>query len=56
MGKIIARDLWLMASQDYRMAITWPGSHAAVTVSPSLGVDLLGCISHTREMEMKGKH
>jgi hypothetical protein len=31
LGKIIARDLWLVASRLYRMAITRPGSRAAVT-------------------------
>jgi hypothetical protein len=45
-GKIIARDLSLVASQLYRMA---------VTLSPSLGADLLGCINRTREKERKGK-
>jgi hypothetical protein len=30
-GKIIARDLRLVASRLYRMAITRPGSRAAVT-------------------------
>jgi len=48
-GKIIARDLRLMASRLYRMAVTRPGSRAAVTLSPSLGADLLGCINRTRE-------
>jgi len=55
-GKIIARDLRLVASRLYRLAVTWPGSGAAVTVSLSLGADLLDCISRTREMERKGKH
>ena len=55
-GKIIVRDLWLVASRLYRMAVTWPGLCATVTVSPSLGADLLGCISRPREMEIKGKH
>jgi hypothetical protein len=54
-GKIIARDLRLVASRLYRMAITLPGSRAAVTVSPSLGSDLLGCIYRTREQETEGK-
>jgi hypothetical protein len=30
-GKIIGRDLRLVASRLYRMAVTWPGSRAAVT-------------------------
>jgi hypothetical protein len=55
-GNIIASDLWLVVSRLYRMAVTRPGSRAAVTVSPSIGADLLGCISRTREMEMKEKH
>jgi len=54
-GNIIAEDLRLVASRLYRMAITRPGSPAAVTLSPSLGADLLGCIHRTREMETKGK-
>jgi len=37
------------------MAITWPGSRAAVTLSPSVGSDLLGCINRTREKERQGK-
>jgi len=45
-GKIIARDLRLVASRLYRMA---------VTLSPSSGADLLGCINRTREMERKAK-
>jgi len=52
-GKIIARDLSLVASRLCRMAGTRPGSHAAVTLSLSLGADLLGCIHHTREKERK---
>jgi hypothetical protein len=52
--KIIARDLWLVASRLYRMAVTRPGSRAAITLSPSLGAPLLGCINHTRGKE--GKH
>jgi len=51
--KIITRDLRLVASRLYRMAVTWPGSRASVTLSPSLGADLLGCINHTREKERK---
>jgi len=31
LGKIIARDLRLVASRVYRMAITRPGSRAAIT-------------------------
>jgi hypothetical protein len=31
--KIIARDLRLMASRLYRMAVTRPGSRAAITVT-----------------------
>jgi len=41
-GKIIARDLCLVASRLYRMAVTRPPSHVAVTLSLSLGADLLG--------------
>ena len=34
-----------------------PGSRAAVTLSPSLRADLLGCINRTRERKEKGsKH
>jgi len=33
-GKIIARDVRLVASRPYRLAITRPGSCAAVTLSP----------------------
>jgi len=54
-GKIIARDLRLVASQLYRMAVTRPGLRAAVTLSPSSGADLLGCINRTREKERKAK-
>jgi len=54
-GKIIARDLRLVASRLYRTAVTRPGSRAAVTLSPSLGADLLGCINRIREKERKGK-
>jgi len=53
--KIIARDLSLMASRLYRMAVTRPQSCVAVTLSPSSGADLLGCIIRTREKESKGK-
>jgi hypothetical protein len=51
--KIIARDVRLVASRQYRMAVTRPGSRAAVTLSPSLGADLLGCINRIREKERK---
>jgi len=54
-GKNIARDLSLVARQLYRMAVTRPQSRVAVTLSPSLGADLLGCINRTREKERKGK-
>ena len=54
-GKIIARDVRLVASRLYRMAVTRPGSRAAVTLSPSSGADLLGCINRTREKERKAK-
>jgi len=53
-GKIIARDPRIAASRLYRMAVTWPGSRAAVTSSSSSGADLLGCINRTRERERKG--
>jgi len=53
--KMITRDLSLVASRLYRMAITRPQSHVAVTLSPSLGADLLGCINRTRQKERKGK-
>jgi hypothetical protein len=49
--KIIARDLRLVASRQYRMAVTRPGSRAAVTVSPSLGADLLSCKSQYNRRE-----
>jgi len=52
-GKIIARDLSLVASWLYRMAVTRPQSRVAVTLSPSLGADLLGCI--TVQEKRKGK-
>jgi len=54
-GKIIAGDLRLVASRLYRMAITRPGSRVAVTLSPSLGADLLDCMNRTREQERNGK-
>jgi hypothetical protein len=54
--KNIARDLRLVASRLYRMAVTRPGSRAAMTVSPSLGADLLGCINRTRDQKRKGIH
>jgi len=54
-GKIIARDLSLVASWLYRWPLLGPGSRAAVTLSLSLGADLLGCINRTREKERKGK-
>jgi len=50
-GRIIARDLRLVASRPFRMAITRPGSRAAVTLCPSSGANLLGCINRTREQE-----
>jgi hypothetical protein len=37
------------------MAITWPQSRVAITLSFSLHADLLGCINCTREKERKGK-
>jgi len=46
-GKIIARDLRLMASQLYKTVLPGPGHvtcSCAVTSSPCLGADLLGCI------------
>jgi hypothetical protein len=46
-GKIFARDLRLVVSRLYRMA---------VTVSPSVGADLLGCINRIKDKERKGKH
>jgi len=52
-GKIIARDLSLVASWLYRMAVTRPQSRVAVTLSLSLGADLLGCI--TVQEKRKGK-
>jgi len=52
-GKIIARDLRLVTSRLYRMAITRPWSRAAVTSFLSLGGDLLGCIDRTREKKRK---
>jgi len=52
-GKIIARDQRLVACRLYRMAVTRPGSGAAVTVSPSLDADLLGCINRIRDKEGK---
>jgi len=54
-GKIIARDRSLVASRLYRMAVTRPQSRVAVTLSPSLGADLLGCLNRTRETERTGK-
>jgi len=52
-GKIIASDLSLVATQLYRIAVTRPGSRAAITVSLSLGADLMGCINRTREKDRK---
>jgi hypothetical protein len=54
-GKVIARDLRLVASRLYKTAVTRPGLHAAMTLSPSLGTDLLGCIISTREKERKAR-
>jgi hypothetical protein len=54
-AKIVARDLSLVASRLYRMALNQLLSRVAVTLSPSLGADLLGCINRTRERERKGK-
>ena len=48
-GKNIARDLTLVASRLCRMANTQPASRAAVTLSPSVGADHLGCINRTTE-------
>jgi hypothetical protein len=53
-GKLIARNQRLIASQLYRMAVTRPGSRVAVTLSPSFGADLLGCIHCIGEKEWKG--
>jgi hypothetical protein len=50
-GKIITRDLRFVASRLYTMAVPRPGSRATMTSSPSLGADLLGCISHIRDKE-----
>ena len=52
-GRIVASDPSLVASRLYRMAVTRPQSRVAVTLSPSLGADLLGCINRTREKERK---
>jgi hypothetical protein len=51
--KIIARDPWLVASRLYRVAVTRAASRVAVTVSLSLGADLLGWINRRREKERK---
>jgi hypothetical protein len=53
-GKIIAWNRRLIASRLYRMAVTRPGSRVAVTLSPSFGADLLGCINCIGEKERKG--
>jgi len=53
-GKIIGRDLRLVVSRLYKMAVTRPGSRAAIRVSPSLGADLLGCKSQYNRREWKG--
>ena len=55
MGKIIPCQLGLVASRLCRMAVTRPQSSVAVTLSLSLGSDLLGCINLTREKEKEGK-
>jgi hypothetical protein len=52
-GKIFARDLGLLVSRLYRLAVTRPQSHVVVTLSPSLGADLLCCINNTRDKERK---
>jgi len=54
-GKIITRDLSLLASRLYRMVVSRPQSRVAVKLSLSSGADLLGCINRTREKERKGK-
>jgi len=54
-GKIIARDLSLVARRLYRMAVTRPQSRVAVTLSPSLGADLLGCITVQEKRKGKGR-
>jgi len=56
LGKIIARDLRLVASRLYRMTVSRLGSRTTVTLSPSLGADLLGCINRIRDKERKEKH
>jgi len=53
-SKIIARDLRLVASRLYRMAVTRPRVTCRRNNIPSLGADLLGCINYTREKEKKG--
>ena len=50
-AKIIARDIRLVASHYIEWPLLGPGSRAAVTLSPSLGTDLLGCINRTRQQE-----
>ena len=44
-GKIITRDLSLMASDYIDWLLPAPGSHATVTLSPSFDSDLLGGIT-----------
>jgi len=54
-GKIIARDLSPVARRLYRQAVTRPESRVAITLSHSLGADLLGCINRTRDKERTWK-
>jgi len=54
-GKIIARDPSLVASRLYRMAVTLPQSRVAVTLSPSSGADLLGCIPVLEKRKGQGR-
>ena len=55
MGKIIPCQLGPVASRLCRMAVTLPQASVAVTLSLSLGSDLLGCINLTREKEKEGR-
>jgi hypothetical protein len=55
-GKNIIRDLSLVVSRLYRMAVTRPESHVTVTLSLSLGAALQGCKNCTKEKERKRKN
>ena len=53
-GKIFARDLRLVASRLYMMAVTRPWVMYCRYLIPICGADLVGCIKGSRDEEWKG--